>query len=116
MTSEIMFVTADMEVWAADMAVEGKSGGCGLPVASQWRVRNARRATPAELAEHAALVAALTAEVESRRYLYVPTSLPSPGEWAIRADVDLYARIGWVATGQQEWGHRWGEFRFLVAA
>lgn len=111
----ILFVTADMAVHAADMYNAGKSGGCGYPVATQWRVRDARPATTEELADHEALVASLKAAVFERRYWYrKPTG--EPGEWAIKADVPVYARLGYVVSGQQEWGRTHFEFDGMTTA
>mgnify|MGYP003590219975 CR=1 FL=1 len=110
----IIFVTADLTVHAGVMAAAGKSGGCGYPTATQWRVTESRQATADELAEHADLISALTAEVAPRRYWFTAPGIA--GRWAIRSAELLHARIGWLATGQQEWGRTRDEFQFLEAA
>lgn len=115
MTKNILFVTADLAVHTGEMYAAGKSGGCGLPVATQWRVRDSRPATPAELAEHTDLIAALSADVAERRYWFAPDgvrALPGAWEprWAIRGTDRVHARIGWLATGQRDWGRTACEF------
>ncbi len=112
----ILFVTADLAVHAGTMSAVGKSGGCGYPTATQWRVTESRPATAAEQYEHADLVAALAAEVASRRYWFTAPGC-CDGQWSIRSAATLlHARIGWIATGQQEWGRTRDEFQCLEAA
>ncbi len=109
---DIVFITADLAVHVGTMTPAGKSGGCGYPAATQWRVTESRPATSAEMAEHADLISSLTSEVAPRRYWFTAPGLP--GRWAIRSSTALlHARIGWLATGQQEWGRRGDEFQFL---
>jgi hypothetical protein len=104
----ILFVTSELEIFAASMYAAGRSGGCGYPVATQWQVTDARPATDAEKAENAALVAAMTSDVLERRYWFAPPGGKS--RWAIRADVLVHARIGIPATGEREWGRTHYEF------
>lgn len=101
----ILFVTADLNVYAAEIGAAGKSGGCGLPVATQWMVDPAsiRPATCEECSEHADLITELREWVEPR--------VRFDGEQPyIAADVGLHARIGYPVTGRTQWGRSNFEF------
>jgi len=101
----VFFVTADLAVYSATISAAGKTGGCGLPVATQWRVDppSIRPATPAECAEHADLITELRGWVEPR--------VRFDGERPyIAADVLLHARIGFPVTGRTQWGRSNFEF------
>ena len=106
----ILFVTADLAVYSAEIGAEGKSGGGGIPVATQWMVDPAsvRPVTDEESAEHAGLIAELIADVEPRRVW------DSAGYWYIRGDVLLHARIGYTVTGRVAWGRSNHEFWLVL--
>jgi len=105
----VFFVTADLAVYSATISAAGKTGGCGLPVATQWRVDppSIRPATPAECAEHSGLIAELREWVEPR----VRFDGDRP---YIAADVLLHARIGYPVTGRTAWGRSDFEFREVL--
>ena len=101
----ILFVPADLQVYAAEIGSAGKSGGCGSPVATQWMVdpESIRPATAEECADHAALIAELRGWVEPR--------VRFDGEQPyIAADVLLHARLGYPVTGRTQWGRSNFEF------
>ena len=105
----ILFVPADLQVYAAEIGAAGKSGGCGFPVATQWMVDPAsvRPATAEEHAEHAGMIAELREWVEPR--------VRFDGEQPyIAADVLLHARIGYPVTGRTQWGRSDYEFRKVL--
>ena len=106
----VIFVTADLAVFAATIGACGKSGGCGYPVATQWMVdpESIRPATAEECSEHAGLIAELIADVEQRRVW------DSAGYWYIRGDVCLHARIGYTITGRTAWGRSNHEFWLVL--
>ena len=106
----ILFVTADLAVFAATIGAEGKSGGCGYPVATQWMVdpESVRPVTEAERAEHTDLIGQLIADVEPRRML------DRDGNWYIHADALLHARIGYTVTGRIAWGRANDEFWLVL--
>ena len=105
----ILFVPADLQVYAAEIGSAGKSGGCGFPVATQWMVDPAsvRPATAEEHAEHAGMIAELREWVEPR--------VRFDGEQPyIAADVLLHARIGFTVTGRTQWGRSNHEFWLVL--
>ena len=101
----VIFVTADLAVYAATIGAAGKSGGCGLPVATQWMVdpKSVRPVTEEERAEHAGLIAELIEWVKPRVRF-------DNGQPYIAADVLLHARIGYTVTGHTKWGRSGYEF------
>ena len=105
----VIFVTADLAVYAATIGAAGKSGGCGFPVATAWRIdpESIRPATPAECTEHAELIAELREWVEPR--VRVDGERPY-----ISGDVPLHARIGYPVTGRTAWGRSDFEFRNVL--
>ena len=105
----VIFVAADLAVYAAKIGAAGKSGGCGFPVATQWMVDPAsvRPATAEEHAEHADLIAELREWVEPR--------VRFDGEQPyIAADALLHARIGYPISGRTQWGRSDYEFREVL--
>ena len=101
----VIFVPADLNVYAAEIGAAGKSGGGGYPVATQWMVdpESVRPITEAERAEHAGLIAELQGWVEPR--------VRFDGERPyIAADALLHARIGFPITGRTQWGRSNFEF------
>ena len=105
----ILFVTADLAVYAATIGSAGKSGGCGFPVATQWMVDPAsiRPATAEEHAEHADLITELREWVEPRIRF-------DNGQPYIAADVLLHARLGYPVTGRTAWGRSNHEFWLVL--
>lgn len=105
----ILFVPADLNVYAAEIGAAGKSGGCGAPVATQWMINPAsiRPATAEECAEHADLVAELHEWVQPRVKV-------DGGRPYIAADVLLHARIGYTVTGRTAWGRSNHEFWLVL--
>lgn len=105
----VIFVTADLAVYSATISAAGKTGGCGFPVATAWKVDppSIRPATPAECTEHAELIAELQEWVKPR--------VKFDGEQPyIAADVLLHARIGFTVTGRTQWGRSDFEFREVL--
>ena len=105
----ILFVTADLAVYAATIGAAGKSGGGGFPIATQWMVDPAsiRPATAEECADHAGMIAELRGWVEPR--------VRFDGERPyIAADALLHARIGYPVTGRTAWGRSNHEFWLVL--
>jgi len=110
----VLFVTADLAVSYGEIYAAGRSGGCGLPVATAWRIdpESVRPATDAERVEHAALIAEMTADVQSGRKFD-----RDGGYWYIASDTMLiHARIGYPVTGRLEWGRSKNEFWMCLYA
>ncbi len=117
----IIYVTADLSVFTAEMYPAGKSGGCGLPVATQWRVRNERPLTEKESEANHPLILDLIEEVSARRYWSEPDGIRAlPGAWTpgwrIKGTWPIYARLAWIESGQREWGRWKDEFQYQTAA
>lgn len=94
----VLFVTADLAVSYGEIYAAGRSGGCGLPVATAWRIdpESVRPATDAERVEHAALIAEMTTDVQSSRKFD-----RDGGHWYIASDTMLiHARIGYPVTAR----------------
>ena len=109
----VFFVTADLAVSYGEIYAAGKSGGCGYPVATKWMIDpdSVRHATDAERAEHADLIADMTADVSNARVL------GGDGRWYIASDTTLiHARIGYPVTNRLEWGHSNRQFWLCLYA
>ena len=109
----VLFVTADLAVSYGEIYAAGRSGGCGLPVATAWMIdpESVRPATEGEQIEHAALIAEMVSDVGNARVL------GSDGHWYIASDTTLiHARIGYPVTGRLEWGRSKNEFWLCLYA